>query len=541
MLVTTSSGRLQGCRDKNVHAFFAIPYAAPPTGQQRWRPPLPTERWRGIRKADQPGAIAPQLLPNPGAILPGDPTEMSEDSLSLNIWTPSLDDGKRPVMVWVHGGGFSSGSGSSQIYNGALLAELHNVVVVTINYRLGILGFLAHPNLYEASHRSMGNWGLLDQMSALKWVRKNIASFGGDPNNITVFGESAGGMGISALLNYSVEEIDADHAIVQSGPPIVQPLKEATKVAEQVASSLGLSSVDRTSLSKVPISELLEVQASLNNVSLAERINPLGLTFMPVADAGLLDDTLMQSLPRRRKKQPIALLAGSNLDEAKLFALSEPQLQNLTHESLKEILTASLRLRKTVLGLPEPSLISHKPSVNKLKSPDNEEAADALLDGYAEARRRRGQSTEPFELWAAIASDWIFRVPTIAMVARHVKSGGTAFAYLFTWQSPILGDRLGSCHALEVPFVFSTFDVALIRSLVGSDPDTIELSTRIQDAWSSFASHGTPSSSKLPKWDPYTVEEGTTMVLDRECKLLSAPFDEEVRLWEIDSLGDVAQ
>jgi len=530
MLVTTSFGKLQGCTDKNVHAFLGIPYAAPPTGQQRWRPPIPPEPWRGIRRADRPGTIPPQILPNPGAVLPGDPADIDEDSLTLNIWTPHPDDNKRPVMVWVHGGGFSSGSGSSQIYNGALLAERNDVVVVTINYRLGILGFLTHPDLHETSHHFMGNWGLLDQMSALNWVRNNIAIFGGDPENITVFGESAGGICISALLSYSANAFNADRAIVQSGPPIVQSLEEATKIAEHVAASLGFKSVDRASLSKVPIEELMQVQASMSRVSLTERTNPLGLTFMPTMDGELLRVVPSQS-PQRLKSVSLDLLAGSNLDETKLFALSEPQLQNLSHETLLDILDMSLRSRRSVFGLPKPRSASNETSGRQL--------AEDLLDGYTRVRERRGQSVEPFELWAAIASDWIFRVPTIAMAAKHARSGRSTFTYLFTWQSPVFGSRLGACHALEIPFVFNSFNIALVRSLVGDNPDTMDLSNKIQDAWTTFANSGVPSSNNLPKWDPYTVEEGATMILDKECKVVLAPFDEEVHLWEIEEVPKV--
>ena len=191
MIVETASGRVEGTEEGGVHVFRGIPFAAPPTGDLRWRPPQPPEPWTGIRAATDFGPWAPQSPP--ASPLAGELTgETAEDCLALNVWTPGADASPRPVMVWVHGGGFTGGSGAMPLYSGGRLATRGDVVVVTVNYRLGVLGFLAHPDLADEESGAAGNWGLLDQVAALRWVQDNIEAFGGDPATVTVFGESAG-------------------------------------------------------------------------------------------------------------------------------------------------------------------------------------------------------------------------------------------------------------------------------------------------------------------------------------------------------------
>ena len=220
-LSQTATGSVRGFQERGVWAFRGIPYARDPSGARRWRRPEPPPRWSGVLEANRFGPIAPQSPPVPGMSIPGDPIESSEDCLSLNIWTPRIDDAMRPVMVWIHGGGFTTGGGGSLLYRGDRLASIGDVVVVTMNYRLGVLGFLASTSL--ADHDGgFANWGLLDQLAALSWVKENIANFGGDPKNVTVFGESAGGMSISALLSADAARGLFQRAIIQSGPPVVR-------------------------------------------------------------------------------------------------------------------------------------------------------------------------------------------------------------------------------------------------------------------------------------------------------------------------------
>ena len=235
-VVEVHGGRVRGVERNGTWSFSGIPYAATPAGRRRWRPPAPVAPWSGIRECDRFGPVAHQAPMEIEAFMGGEPEAASEDSLSLNIWTPGVDGGHRPVMVWVHGGSFVSGSGSGGMYRGGRLAREGNVVVVTINYRLGLFGFLAHPVLAEPDQTwldgeqwsGFGNWGLADQIAALRWVRDHIASFGGDPGKVTLFGESAGGMSVSALLGASAAKGLFHRAIVQSGPPYTHSVEAAS-------------------------------------------------------------------------------------------------------------------------------------------------------------------------------------------------------------------------------------------------------------------------------------------------------------------------
>ncbi|MBV8462950.1 MAG: carboxylesterase family protein, partial [Acidimicrobiales bacterium] len=247
-VVEIGSGRVQGLPRHGTWRFAGIPYAAPPTGPRRWRAPQAAPPWAGVRECLDFGPIAPQ---SPGMVeltLAGEPTHQSEDCLNLNVWTPALDDGRRPVMVWVHGGSFVSGSGSSVLYRASLLSAEQDVVVVTVNYRLGLLGFLAHPALADEGEpwldgrpwTGWGNWGIADQVTALRWVQQNIRAFGGDPGNVTLFGESAGGMSVATLLTVSEAKGTFHQAIVQSGPPYTHAADRAAAHADRLFAHLGV-------------------------------------------------------------------------------------------------------------------------------------------------------------------------------------------------------------------------------------------------------------------------------------------------------------
>jgi para-nitrobenzyl esterase len=268
-VIEVQGGRIRGVRRRDLWSFSGVPYAASPAGPGRWRPPAPPEPWTGVLECDHFTPIAPQ---SPGLVemsLGGEPEEHSEDCLSLNVWTPGLDGSRRPVMVWVHGGSFVSGSGAGSLYRGGTLAADGDVVVVTINYRLGLLGFLAHPALEDegqswlggAPWSGFGNWGLADQVAALRWVHDHIAAFGGDPGNVTLFGESAGGMSVSALLAVPAARGLFHRAIVESGPPYSYTAEEAAGRAEAVAAHLGVP-LTRAALERVPADALVRAPAS---------------------------------------------------------------------------------------------------------------------------------------------------------------------------------------------------------------------------------------------------------------------------------------
>ena len=253
--VDTSTGTIEGIDEGGVKVFKGIPYARPPLGELRLRSPQPPEPWTGVRSASGYGLWASQNPPD--STLWGEfPGEQGEDCLTLNVWTPELV-GARPVLVWLHGGAFLRGSGASALYHGVRLATRGDVVLVTINYRLGVLGFLAHPELADPeAGGAIGNWGLLDQVAALRWVRDNIAAFGGDPQNVTIFGQSAGGMSVASLLAAPAARGLFHRAIVQSGPPSAMPAERAEEMAAKLLAELGVGTV--ADLRRVPVTALLE-------------------------------------------------------------------------------------------------------------------------------------------------------------------------------------------------------------------------------------------------------------------------------------------
>jgi len=275
----------------------------------------------------------------PGLALGGEPTEQAEDCLTLNIWTPALDDGRRPVMVWVHGGSFVSGSGAGSLYRGGMLSREGDVVVVTINYRLGLLGFLAHPVFEDPGQTWLdgeewsgtGNWGLADQVAALHWVRDHIARFGGDPANVTLFGESAGGMCVSTLLATPAAHGLFHRAIVQSGPPYTSTAEKSWARTEQVAAFLDVP-LTRAALEQVPVAQLVRAGAEIGAVVAANE-DP-ALLMMPVVDGGLLP-TAPEEAVAFGSASRVPLLIGTTRDESAFFTVGNPALSSLDEDGLR--------------------------------------------------------------------------------------------------------------------------------------------------------------------------------------------------------------
>src|SRR3954452_17800325 len=261
-IAETTAGRVAGLEEEGVCVFKGVPFAAPPVGELRFRPPQRVAPWDGVRPATEWTKWAPQPPPARGAGIGGEDVGFDEDCLTLNVWTPSADaSAQRPVMVWIHGGGFTTGSGGGVLYRGDRLSLNGDVVVVTINYRLGALGFATHPDLRDEETGVCGNWGLLDQIAALRWVQDNIAAFGGDPSNVTIFGESAGGMSVSVLLGTPAAKGLFHKAIAQSGGAGLLPLEHAASTTEKLVADLGVDSV--SALRGVPVDELLAAQSAI--------------------------------------------------------------------------------------------------------------------------------------------------------------------------------------------------------------------------------------------------------------------------------------
>jgi para-nitrobenzyl esterase len=425
------------------------------------------------------------------------PGAQGEDCLTVNIWTPGTG-GSRPVMVWVHGGAFLNGSAASSLYRGARLAARGDVVVVTVNYRLGILGFLAHPDLEdEQAGGAAGNWGLLDQVAALRWVCDNIASFGGDPGNVTIFGESAGGMSVSDLLAMPAARGLFRRAIVQSGPPNAVTMDRAEEATAKLLAELGVAST--AAVRDLPTEAILAAQASVA----ADR--RAGLPLVPVVD-GVSLPTAPQQVLAEGGARGIELLIGTNRDEAKLFMVADPLNRDPDDDVLHRRIEAIFRYNEVALSPGD--VISH----------------------YREARARRGDSTEPREIWSAIESDRIFRIGSIRAAEEQSRHAST-YMYLFTWESPAMGGALGACHALEIPFVFGNLDLPTMDRFAGSGSPAQRLSEQMSGAWIAFARTGDPNHDGLPDWPTYEMSRRATMELGPQTVVRDAPYDDERRVW----------
>jgi para-nitrobenzyl esterase len=495
--VEIASGRLRGMEDRGVAVFRGIPYARPPVGELAFRAAQPPEPWRGVREAVRFGAAAPQFVP-PRLVrsLIGVPLErQSQDCLSLNVWTPGVDAASRPVLVWIHGGAFVMGTGASFLYRGARLARRGDVVVVTINYRLGALGFLNHPELRARGIEA--NLGIRDQIRALAWVRENIAAFGGDPGNVTIFGESAGGKSAGTLLAAPAARGLFHRAILQSGAMHhVATEAQAARVAEAFLDALGAKPDDAEALRSARTSQVQRAQQlAAMRVGMGEGLMP----WQPSVDRDSLPRTALEALDRGEVAR-VPTLVGSNRDEWRLFTLFDPRSRLLAEPEMRR------RLARQLGG---------------------EQDVEAALELYR--RERRGR--RPARVWESIQSDRVFHHPAQRAADGLAELGVPVWRYLFSWRPPLLGSRLGAGHGMELPFVFGTLRDGILRRTLGASRSANRLSRRMQDAWIAFAHEGAPGHARLPEWRAYRTAERATLDFDREIALIRAPFASESDFW----------
>jgi para-nitrobenzyl esterase len=502
-IVETRGGRLAGCVEDGIHVLPGNPYARPPVGSLRFRAPEPAPPWKGVRDAIAFGPSAPQrpmMLPLPGM----DVGALDEDCLYLNVWTPAPDGAHRPVLVWIHGGGFVIGSGSQSIYDGSRLARRGDVVVVTINYRLGPLGFLHLADLCPGLEDAVGNCGIRDQVLALQWVRDNIAAFGGDPEEVTIFGESAGGMSVGTLLGTPAARGLFRRAIAQSGAcHNVHTRETATRVAEHYLEQLGVRAAEAArALREVPPDKLLDTgQQSM--LTLGTSLGLL-LPFQPLTDGDLLPEPPLEAI-RAGSARGVSLLAGTTREEWKLFSLIDPSLRELDRASLVA------RVGKQIGG----------------------DAAERLVATYEEVLAERGRARAG-DVFVAIETDRVFRIPALRLVEAQLDHADDVFAYRYDWESPALGGALGACHGVEIAFVFGVLDKPGVDFLSGKGPEADRLSELSMDAWLAFARRGDPSVAALPggRWPRYDVEHRATLVFDRACAVQYDPGERERRAWQ---------
>lgn len=488
-IINTNSGKVEGYREKDLEIFKGIPFAEPPIGDLRFMAPVAKTPWGGLLNATEYGPCGFQgysiLEKYFGKLKPE-----SEDCLNLNIWTPKADDKKRPVMVWFHGGAFIFGGGKNPLYDGSILAQRGDVVVITINYRLGAFGFLYIPEVTI-------NAGILDQALALKWIHDNIASFGGDPNNITIFGESAGAYSVVTLPVMPAAKGLFKRVIAESAPFI--DARTSNKISKNLMRGLKIKKGDIDALRKIPPEKIIEVQNKITANDL--------LAFRPMIDGKTIPIHPLKAF-KNGECQDIDFMIGSNLEEAKLFTALDPSMMNLSEEEWEKRIFGFLAL----MGI----------KADKSKE---------MVETYRMAREGI-YSTANKEIANAIITDMMFRISTIDLLEARSKHQINNYNYMFTWPSPGFGGNLGACHAVEIPFVFNRFDIPGMDQFCGTGPEARALGEKIIDAWISFARTGNPNHEGLPDWPAYDIETRATMSLGKECKIINAAFDKEREVWQ---------
>jgi para-nitrobenzyl esterase len=467
-IVSISTGALRGRRVPGAWAFLGIPFAAPPVGNLRWSAPVPADPWTGERDATACGPAAWQPTGGPlDGLVPGmGSTDQADDCLNLNVWTPDTD-GTRPVLVWVHGGAFSLGAGSLSVYDGSRIAAATDTVVVTINYRVGALGFLVIDD-----PSTTANVGLLDQVAALEWVRDNIAAFGGDPDNVTVFGESAGGGSVLSLLSMPAALGLFERAIVQSGATdLLLDRDRALQVTEAFAKCAGLDGVDVAAMRELPPETIIAAQAQ----AAGELFATVGtMPFHPCVDGIVLPQTWQEAASSGFN--PVPVIIGTTHDEMSLFASFDPAAASLDADALRQ------RLARTGGDV------------------------DRLLDAYAVTG-----TTEPPEVWGRVNTDMAMWLPAIRIAEARAAHGRT-WMYRFDW--PAAAPGMGAPHGVDIPFAFTNIDVGGWDTFVADPTDAMELAATIQRAWTSFARDGVPSLDGT-EWRSYDTTDRATAIFGR--------------------------
>jgi para-nitrobenzyl esterase len=476
-VVETTLGRVRGQKQRGAYAFKGIPYAASTAGANRFRAPVARTPWAGVRDALTGGASAPQLK---GA----SPAEFAwywssiaqdEDCLSLSIFTPALrDNKKRPILVWLHGGAFSSGAGTSDGFDGSYLAQSQDVVVVAINHRLNVLGSIFTGEQNNPLSPESANVGVLDQVAALKWIKANAEAFGGNPENVTIFGQSGGAAKVTALLGLPAAKGLFQRAVVQSGSGLwkLASAENAARYTHRYLRELGLTSATAARLRDLPVEQLIaafgKVASEQGGVS----------EFRPTLDGVVFKqepfDPVASSL-----SADIPVLIGNAAQEATFFLAGDQRNFSLSQDQVFNRIKRFLRL--------------------------NDGQTKQLIEAYRDIHR----NATPSQLLIAIAGDYNYRLPTLATADRQAAlKRAPVYAYEFDWSSPARGGVLGAAHTAEVPFIFGTLDAA--RALVQDSPDQLQVRDRLGAIWGAFARSGRPDTSAVANWTPYTAEKRTT-------------------------------
>ena len=504
-IVETASGRIAGTTSGGVHAFKGIPYGASTAGADRFMPPRKPEPWAGIRPAmayagRSPQAAAGAQRPELATVWgPVDTLPVGEDCLTLHVWTPALDNSRRPVMVWLHGGAFSYGSANSPRYDSTNLARRNDVVVVAVNHRLNIFGHLDLSEIGGERFAQSGNVGLLDLVAALEWVRDHAARFGGDPGNVTIFGQSGGGGKVSALLAMPRAKGLFHKAIVQSGASVRFAERErTTRLADAVLKHLGLGKNQLDALQELPLARLQEAVEPAQK-TLPRPAHPLldRYNFGPVIDGRVLPahpfDPIAPAL-----SDDVPILIGGTKDESSIFLAPDEAVWNrtVTEDDLRRRIAA-------VAG----------------------DATDELL-GYYKQRDPMAAASDRL-ITALTASN--FAVRSVLLAERKAaRNRAPVWMYSFDWETPAFGGRLKSPHSIDVPFVFDTLQVI---GEAHRRPQAQALADRVSRTWATFARNGDPNNDSIPAWPAYVEGQRSTMIFDDECRIADDPDGAVRPLW----------
>jgi para-nitrobenzyl esterase len=507
-VVATESGSVAGYIRNGIFNFKGIPYADTTEGAQRFMPPAKPKPWPGVRSSRQYGYVCPQGPRSGWAndeeafMFSWDDGVPSEDCLRLNIWSPRINDGvKRPVMVWLHGGGYSAGSGQELLsYDGENLCRRGDVVVVTLNHRLNVLGYL-DLSQYGDRYASSANVGMLDIVAALEWVRDNIAAFGGDPQTVTIFGQSGGGGKVGTLMAMPSAKGLFHRAIVQSGSMLRAGTREKSQaLAELIVTELGLNKATIDQIHTLPYQQLVltgqkavraRAPLPVGGVPNFRRLADL-LGFAPVVDGSVLPahpfDPQAPAL-----SAAVPMIIGSTLNEF-VTAINHPEYEAMTAAELENRVSA-------MFGGQAPEVLA--------------------------AFRKRTPTAAPFDLWSHIAASSVREAAIAQATAKAALGGAPAYLYWFTWQTPVLNGRPRAFHCSEIAFAFSNTDRC--ETMTGGGADARALAEMVSDAWIHFARSGNPNHPQMPHWRTFSVEQVPTMIFDNHTQLINNPDGGEQR------------